>query len=79
MAQLELGFEIVSNFYFTIDTDDYIEPEEWENMTKEEKSEWIKDHEFGFQMEAERESGDSLGNLEQWEDLDTEEKEEFFT
>ena len=78
MAQLELGFEIVSNFFFTINTDDYIDSEEWENMTKEEKSEWIKDHEFDFQMEAERESGDSLGNLEQWEDLDTEEKEEFF-
>lgn len=79
MAQLELGFEIVSNYFTTIDTDDYIEPEEWENMTKEEKSEWIKDHEFDFQMEAERESGDSLGNLEQWKDLDTEEEEEFFT
>lgn len=79
MAQLELGFEIISNFFFTIDTDDYIEPEEWENMTKEEKSEWIKDHEFDFQREAERESGDSLGILERWEDLDTEEEGEFFT
>lgn len=79
MAQLELGFEIVSNYFTTIDTDDYIEPEEWEDMTKEEKSKWIKDHEFDFQMEAERESGDSLGNLQQWEDLDTGEEEEFFT
>ena len=77
MAKLELGFEIVSNFFFEIDTDDYIDSEEWENMTKEEKSEWVKDHECELQMDAERESSDSLGVLEQWKDLDTEE-EEFF-
>jgi len=77
MAQVELGFEIVSNFFTTIDTDDYIDSEEWENMTKEEKSEWIRDHEVEFQMDAERESSDSLGPLEQWKDLDTDE-EEFF-
>ena len=77
MAKLELGFEIVSNFFFEIDTDDYIDSEEWESMTKEEKSEWVKDHECELQMDAERESSDSLGVLEQWKDLDTEE-EEFF-
>lgn len=77
MAELELGFEIVSNFFFTINTDDYIDSEEWESMTKEEKSEWIKDHECELQMDAERESSDSLGVLEQWKDLDTEEEEYF--
>lgn len=78
MAKLEIGFEIVSNFFFTIDTDDYdLEPGEWEGMTKEEKSEWVKDHECDLQMDAERESSDSLGSIEQWEDLDTEEKEFF--
>ena len=77
MAKVELGFEIVSNFFTTIDTDDYIDSEEWENMTTEEKSEWIKDHECELQMDAERESSESLGDLEQWKDLDTDE-EEFF-
>ena len=77
MAKVELGFEIVSNFFTTIDTDDYIDSEEWENMTTEEKSEWIKEHECEFQMDAERESSDAIGPLEEWKDLDTGE-EEFF-
>lgn len=78
MAQVELGFAIVSNYFITIDTEDFdLEPGEWENMTTEEKSEWVKDHEGELLIDAERESSESLGNLEQWKDLDTEEEEYF--
>ena len=71
MAKIQLGFEICSNYYHEIDTDDYLDSEEWDNMTTEEKSDWIQDREYEFQLEAERNCSESLVGLTDWEDLDT--------
>lgn len=71
MAKIQLGFAICSNYYHEIDTDDYLDSEEWDNMTTEEKSDWIQDREFEFQREAESYCSESLAELTDWEDLDT--------
>lgn len=59
MAQIELGFAIISSYFTMIDTDDYdLEPGEWEKMTIKERIEWIKDHEFELKYNAKKSSSE---------------------
>jgi hypothetical protein len=70
MAQIEIGYDVVGTYYHTIDTDDYLDEDEikWEDMTDEEKENFVKEVALDASWEAERDSDYSLGSPCDWFD-----------
>ena len=70
MARIEIRYDVVGTYYHSIDTDDYLWDEDtpWEEMTDEEKEDFVREVALDVSWEAERDSDYSLGSLCSWED-----------
>lgn len=71
MARIEIGYDVVGTYYHSIDTDDYLCDEDtpWEEMTEEEKENFVREVAIDVSWEAERDIDEySLGSLCSWED-----------
>lgn len=71
--KINLMYDIVGTYPYEIDLEDYFDEEEygkpWEELTEEEKDEFLFDLGSKLQYKAEREFGDwSLGEMEDWEE-----------
>jgi hypothetical protein len=70
--KITLMYDIIGTYPYEIDLENYFDEEEygkpWEELTEEEKDEFLYDLGSKLQYEAEREFGDwSLGEMEDWE------------
>ena len=66
--KINLMYEVIGSFPYEIDLEDYIDKEEWEEMTYEERDAFLFDLSIRLHSKAERELGDwSLGEMEDWE------------
>ena len=46
MAQIEIGYDVIGTHYYTVETDDYLDedsPKKWEDMTDEEKEDFVRE------------------------------------
>lgn len=71
--RVSLFYDIVGSYPYEIETEEYFDEEEygkpWEELTHEEKDDFLRDLGAELQHEAEREFGDwSLGDMEDWEE-----------
>ena len=71
--KITLMYDIVGSYPYTIDLEDYFDEEEygkpWEELTDEEKDEFLFDLGIDLQYDAERELGEwSLGEMEDWKE-----------
>ena len=71
--KISLMYEIVGSYPYTIELEDYFDEEEygkpWEELTEDEKNEFLFDLGCKLQLAAERELSDwSLGDMEDWEE-----------
>lgn len=71
--RVSLFYDIVGSYPYEIEIEEYFDEEEygkpWEELTKAEKDDFLRDLGAELQYEAEREFGDwSLGGMEYWEE-----------
>jgi hypothetical protein len=71
--KINLMYDIVGSYPYEIELKDYFDEEEygksWEELTKEEKDDFLFNLGDELQYKAEREFGDwSLGVMEDWEE-----------
>ena len=71
--KINLMYDIVGSYPYTIDLEDYFSEEEygkpWEELTEEEKNTFLFDLGGQLRVAAEREFSDwSLGDMEDWEE-----------
>ena len=71
--KINLMYDIVGSYPYTIDLEDYFDEEEygkpWEELTEEEKNTFLFDLGGQLRVAAEREFSDwSLGDMEDWEE-----------
>lgn len=71
--KINLMYDIVGTYPYTIDLEDYFDEEEygkpWEELTEIEKESFLYDLGHQLHYDAERELGDwSLGEMEDWEE-----------
>lgn len=68
--KIDLLYDIIGSYSYTIDLEDYIDKDEWEEMTDEEQSAFVFDLGERLRQEAERDCYDySLGEMEDWEEV----------
>ena len=72
--KISLMYEIVGSYPYEIELEDYFDEEEygksWEELTNEEKDEFLHGLGDELQYDAEREFNDySLGVMEDWEEV----------
>lgn len=70
---ISLMYDIIGSYPYTIDLEDYFDEDEygkpWEELTKEEKDDFLYDLSCQLHPYAERELSDwSLGDMESWEE-----------
>ena len=70
--KINLMYDIIGCYPYEIDLEDYFNEEEygkpWEELTEEEKDEFLFDLGSDLQLEAEKEFSEwSLGEMEDWE------------
>ena len=65
MAQIKIGYDVIGTHYHTIDTDDYLDEDEvqWEDMTDEEKEDFVREVGADVSWEAENNCDFSLGSV----------------
>lgn len=65
MARIEIGYDVVGTHYYSIDTDDYLGEDDvqWEDMTDEEKEDFVRDVGADVYWEAENDCDFSLGPI----------------
>ena len=70
MAQIEIGYDVIGTHYYTVDTDDYLDEDDlkWEDMTDEEKEDFVREVGLNVSWEAERDCDYGLGPLCSWYD-----------
>lgn len=71
--KITLMYDIIGSYPYEINLEDYFDEKEygkpWEELTKEEKDEFLFDLGIDLRYEAEKELGDwSLGEMEDWEE-----------
>ncbi len=71
--KITLMYNIIGNYPYEINLEDYFDEEEygkpWEELTKEEKDEFLFDLGLDLHYDAEREFSDwNLGEMEDWEE-----------
>lgn len=72
--KINLMYDIVGTYPYTIDLEDYFNEDDygkpWEELTEDEKNEFLFDLGCQLQLAAERELSDwSLGDMEDWEEV----------
>ena len=73
MKKITLMYDIVGSYPYEIDLEDYFDEEEygkpWEELTDEEKDNFLYKLGYELQYKAEKEFGDwNLGEMEDWEE-----------
>lgn len=70
MAQIEIGYDVIGTHYYTIDTDDYLDEDDvkWEDMTDEEKEDFVREVGSDVSWEAENDCDYGLGSICGWYD-----------
>ena len=64
MAQIEIGYDVIGTHYYTIDTDDYLDEDvKWEDMTDEEKEDFVREVGADVSWEAENDCDVGLGSV----------------
>lgn len=63
MARIEIGYDVIGTHYYSIDTDDYLGEDDvqWEDMTDEEKEDFVREVGTDVSWEAENDCDFSLG------------------
>ena len=64
MAQIEIGYDVIGTHYYTVETDDYLDedsPKKWEDMTDEEKEDFVREVGMDVSREAEHDCDYGLG------------------
>ena len=72
--KINLMYDIVGSYPYEIELEDYFDEEEygkpWEELTEDEKNEFLFDLGCQLQPAAEKELSDwSLGEMEDWEEV----------
>ena len=77
MASVNIRYSIVGSYCYTVDLDEYADDildeyeKPWEELSDDEKDEFMLELGYQLYQTAEAESEYSLGEVESWEDEDS--------